>query len=176
MANRAKDITGQRVGKLTAIKFLRKENNRYIWLFRCDCGKEKEVCKQRVLSKLTRSCGCLRGLEPEQASFNAFYTSYVKGALRRNLLFTISKEDFKKMSKQDCHYCGAEPTKERKGTPHLKGYFRSNGIDRKDNNKGYEPHNCVPCCEFCNFAKDTMSYESFIAWIARAYNHVYKSA
>jgi len=57
---RREDVTGQRFTSLVAVRFLRFENKRTIWLFRCDCGKELEVRIDMVKSGNTRSCGCIR--------------------------------------------------------------------------------------------------------------------
>lgn len=59
------DITGKKFGKLTAIKLDHREKNSYsqtvqYWLFKCDCGKEVVLHKQRVMSGNTKSCGCIR--------------------------------------------------------------------------------------------------------------------
>lgn len=56
------DITGQRFGKLVAIKPTRKgSNGGFYWLCKCDCGNEKEVPRQNLTKSKnpTRSCGCL---------------------------------------------------------------------------------------------------------------------
>lgn len=59
---KAKDITGQKFGRLTAIKFCysksRKKATDHYWLFRCDCGKEKILLKSSVTSGHIKSCGC----------------------------------------------------------------------------------------------------------------------
>lgn len=61
MCKGPKDITGQKFGKLTAIKFLPTEGKkRSRWLCRCDCGNEKEVGVYNLTNYLTVSCGCLR--------------------------------------------------------------------------------------------------------------------
>lgn len=54
--SKIKDITGQKFSGLTAIKRISK----YLWLFKCDCGKEKIIQKSSVLNKRTKSCGCKR--------------------------------------------------------------------------------------------------------------------
>lgn len=55
-----KDISGQKFGRLTAIKPVRSEKNLgVIWLCRCDCGGEKEVPVSRLTRGVTKSCGCL---------------------------------------------------------------------------------------------------------------------
>ena len=58
-----KDLTGQRFGYLTVLKFLRRdEQSRAIWLCRCDdnCGKEIEIRGDVLTSKrqLKTHCGC----------------------------------------------------------------------------------------------------------------------
>ena len=58
-----KDITGLRFERLVAIRFVSKKkinkNLRYFWLFRCDCGNEKIIRHDCVISGHTKSCGCL---------------------------------------------------------------------------------------------------------------------
>jgi hypothetical protein len=53
-----KDITGEKFGRLTAIKFSHKNKNKLYWLFKCDCGNEKIVEKSKAISGHTKSCGC----------------------------------------------------------------------------------------------------------------------
>ena len=52
------DITGQKFGKLTAIKKVGIKNNNSVWLCKCDCGCEKEITLSH-LRQGTKSCGCL---------------------------------------------------------------------------------------------------------------------
>ena len=54
------DITGQRFGRLTALKPTKNRNSRgsIMWLCECDCGTIKEVCKADI-NRGTKSCGCL---------------------------------------------------------------------------------------------------------------------
>lgn len=56
-----RDITGQRFGRLIAIR--RAENNAHggaRWLFKCDCGNEAVLLKSQVMAGRTVSCGCKR--------------------------------------------------------------------------------------------------------------------
>lgn len=63
------DITGQRFGRLVAIKLIPKEertwsNKERAWLCKCDCGKETIVRHRNLLGKrVTKSCGCLRKID-----------------------------------------------------------------------------------------------------------------
>lgn len=55
-----KDISGEKFGKLTAIKPVRSEKKRgVIWLCQCDCGGWKEVPASQLIRGTTKSCGCL---------------------------------------------------------------------------------------------------------------------
>ena len=63
------DITGQRFGRLVAIKLIPKEertwsNKERAWLCKCDCGNEV-IVRQRSLrgARVTKSCGCLRKVD-----------------------------------------------------------------------------------------------------------------
>ena len=56
------DITGQKFGRLTAIKYVGKDKyRRLLWLCKCDCGNEKVVAKSVLKCGATKSCGCLIG-------------------------------------------------------------------------------------------------------------------
>ena len=58
--NRFKDLTGIKFTRLIVIKlaYIGKHNHSY-WLCKCECGKEKVINSSCLLTKNTRSCGCL---------------------------------------------------------------------------------------------------------------------
>jgi hypothetical protein len=51
----------EKVNRLTPVRFSRKSscNNNKYWVFKCDCGKEKEIRADNVLSGKIKSCGCV---------------------------------------------------------------------------------------------------------------------
>lgn len=53
-------IAGQKFGRLLAVRYLRSEKKKAVWLFRCDCGAEPELLATFVKRGHTQSCGCLR--------------------------------------------------------------------------------------------------------------------
>ena len=58
--NSAKDITGQRFGRLVAIRRTDKQKNEsVIWECKCDCGNVVEVRSTTLRNGNTKSCGCL---------------------------------------------------------------------------------------------------------------------
>ena len=120
-----RDISGLKFGKLTAIKLIRTEktkyNYRYIWLFKCNCGKEKEINAPSVIHGHISSCGCLmyqydcgnksylwKGCGDISARF---YHSIKGNARHREIEFDLRIEDiwelFLKQNKR-CYFSGEE--------------------------------------------------------------------
>lgn len=59
MGRKQRDLTGMRFGRLTALRRLEeKSGSCYLWLCRCDCGKEIKVPSNALKSGNTQSCGC----------------------------------------------------------------------------------------------------------------------
>ena len=55
-----KDLTGQRFGKLVAIRTTEKrQNTQMVWECLCDCGNTVFVRSSNLTGGVTRSCGCL---------------------------------------------------------------------------------------------------------------------
>ena len=58
---KAKDLTGQKFGKLTALEKLPEcVRNGYLWLCQCDCGNTKVVPSGDLTQGRVKSCGCLK--------------------------------------------------------------------------------------------------------------------
>ena len=60
-AHQFKDLTGQRFGRLTALERLDEKKGKdssYLWLCRCDCGREIKVSVNALLKGHYTSCGC----------------------------------------------------------------------------------------------------------------------
>ena len=56
-----RDISGMRFGKMVAIERYEKQGSRWLWLCKCDCGKEKPSLISHLLNGSTISCGCKKG-------------------------------------------------------------------------------------------------------------------
>lgn len=85
-----------------------------------------------------------------------------QSAKKRKLSFNLTEEQVKSLMIQNCHYCGMQNScLFKQGRLRLK----HNGIDRVDSKIGYEFSNCVPCCTFCNYAKNDNTLEEFNNWI-----------
>lgn len=172
-----KDLSGQRFERLMAVERVGSKNGNALWKCKCDCLNDVVVPGAYLLNGNTKSCGCLtrdvcwfKPLKFGEANFNLMYSRYKQGAVKRNILFNLTKDDFRELIYKNCNYCASAPTSvwNRKI---LNGHIPCNGIDRVDNNKGYSSDNCVPCCSICNQAKSTLTAEEFKEWIKRLVNH-----
>ena len=63
---KARDLAGQRFGKLVAVK--RVEGGSSKWLCHCDCGNEKVVYGTNLVNGATKSCGCNRIIHSDTGS------------------------------------------------------------------------------------------------------------
>lgn len=54
-----KDLTGNRFGRWTVLNLDERPGRLIYWICRCDCGKEKSVYQNSLLSGKSQSCGCL---------------------------------------------------------------------------------------------------------------------
>ena len=72
----AKDLTGQRFGKLTVLSFSGNINNHgeKIYQCKCDCGNQTEVATGKLTNGDTQSCGCL--VSKGEALIKAWLTKY----------------------------------------------------------------------------------------------------
>lgn len=179
----AVDITGERYGRLVAVckthtRHYPSGQSRGVWLFRCDCGNEVEKTAFDVRRADTKSCGCARFGRPAanrmsegEASFNGLLNHYRYSAKRRGYSWGLSRDEFKGLTKQDCFYCGSPPSQKHLTHKSAFGEYIYTGVDRINNDVGYESGNVVPCCSICNRAKATLTTKEFLSWIDRVQCH-----
>lgn len=51
--------SGDRFGKLTLMKYVGHRRRQAFWICACECGQQKEIRLDHLLSGSTRSCGCI---------------------------------------------------------------------------------------------------------------------
>lgn len=166
------NMIGKKFGKLKVIKRVENKGDSVVYLCQCDCGNTKMTDGTSLRRGLSKSCGCGRRLLYGEGSFRALYRYTKYNAQYRNIEWDIDLEFFRWITKQPCHYCGAEPSQVYypKKVKHY-GEYIYNGIDRVDNNLGYIPDNCVPCCGYCNWMKSAAPVEEFRKWVIQVNNH-----
>lgn len=186
MITKEDNLVGKRFNSFICIKFshskeyeYNKNGNKYTtyikyYVFKCDCGVEKTLNRNSVVSGRTGACkfcnrkkNYLFGLTKPKQNYhiNRIYASYKVRANSKKLDFKLSKEEFKEFIFESCYYCKAPPSNKRKAcSVHIKPFIYS-GIDRLNNKVGYVKGNCVPCCHKCNRMKSDLSFDDFLKHI-----------
>jgi hypothetical protein len=181
---------GQKFGRLTTIRYFAKDrpdqNKHAYYECICECGNKTECRLEHLKKGKIKSCGCLsrelaskrnKGKTPASylpdnlSAKRRIFKNYKREALERGLEFPLDFDYFIELVQKNCHYDNTPPTRVVKVSG-SKSRFICNGIDRKDNTKGYTVENSVPCCTKCNFAKSKYNYEDFLKWIADIYNNL----
>lgn len=182
-AHNFEELYKLKFGRIKIVKDLGvvKKNRRVLVI--CDCGGAKETNLHTILNGECKSCGCLNRelssqrikARPEKrnkelSAQKHLFNQYKWGAIDRSRKFEITLDDFIQITTSNCFYCGIEPLQIKKCYGYS-GEYKYNGIDRLNNNLGYELTNCVPCCRMCNIAKNNNDIEDFKNWINRVYNY-----
>ncbi len=190
------NTVGYKRHKLTCIEeVIKVVKNKEVHYCRCqcDCGNIKDIIRQNFVCGQTKSCGCARNLFIRYAQKRScesrklpgmekakkeLWNYYRGNAKRRDYEFTLTEEQFFKLTKENCHYCGIAPFREQKEVRSKVYQFYEvyiyNGLDRVDNSKGYTLDNSVAACTDCNRAKRMMSVTEFKQWLERIYAHFCK--
>lgn len=167
---------GLQSGSLTVVSFSHQDE----WknpFFHCACS-----CGRKTISKIVGNPdrwpkGCLscvnkgntrRRLGLGEAAFNGLLGMYRNNAKAHGRCFGLTPDQFRRLTKQDCHYCGRPPSRVTKSTKGH-GTYTYSGIDRVDNSKGYTPENTVPSCRLCNVVKGSITKEM----VKKIHNHIY---
>lgn len=160
------DLTGQKFGRWTVIKFSHKGKGGFFWECKCDCGNEGTVLSAFLRQGRTKSCGCLRleiqKLPEGDVITKRIRTSYKYYAIKRGFSFQLSLKEVQEVIFKNCFYCNSPPDKlGKRGRKNEVEHILYHGMDRKDNTLGYFKENVVPCCTKCNRMKMDMSEMDF---------------
>lgn len=179
--NKSYDLRGKNFENWKVLnKDPKKSQKGYFWLCECKCGKKKYVFGNDLRKGISKSCGCLFTLPPGESDVRWLFNYYRKTSAKgRGHIWELSLEEFKEITKKNCYYCGSGLTNlrdnrkiKRNGKTYYKnskGTYAYNGIDRKDNSKGYTKKNIVPCCKVCNKMKSKLSDKEFLKQIKKIF-------
>lgn len=145
---KVEDISGQRFGRLTAIRYAGKSKGKQtLWECRCDCRKTVIVHQQNLKSGHTSSCGCYnsevasRALKTHGLSGTRLYTIW------HDMIYRCYNDNHR--SHKDYGGKGIIVCKEWKDDFETfrnwalqNGYKDNLSIDRIDSDKNYCPENC----------------------------------
>lgn len=137
-------MTGEKYGRLTAIKLSHVNKHGAYWLFKCDCGEEKVIHGAPVRRGRTLSCGCLakerftKRITKHGMAKSKTYDIWV-GMKQRCL--NPKSDSYKNYGGKGISICEEWLSFEQ--------FYRDMGeapegmtIERVDNNSGYSKENC----------------------------------
>ena len=127
------------------------------WECCCDCGRVTQVLAASLVRAKhpTRTCGKHYANSFENAHLRRLVARVKKRAKTDSITLTATDQQLAYCAQQPCTYCGT-PAPE-----------KLHGIDRIDNNQGYETSNITSCCWICNRAKGTLPFNQWVKWITR---------
>lgn len=139
------DLTGQRFGRLTVIKYTCERVDRsVVWECRCDCGKLHKATSKNLRSGHTRSCGCLLIESRHTANLIHGHSTTSEYRAWKNMVDRCSNPHHKAY----VNY-GSRGIKVCERWLKMENFLADMGkrpkgltLDRIDNNGDYEPSNC----------------------------------
>jgi hypothetical protein len=141
-----RDITGERFGRLIALRPTKKRLNGHIaWMCLCDCGRKTLISGKKLRIGHTRSCGCWKreGLAATHGATRG-RTKTVEYATWSGMLRRCRNQN-----SADFQYYGARGIKVCKRWLKFENFLADMGlrpdgysIERIDNDGNYEPRNC----------------------------------
>lgn len=146
------DLTGQRFGRWTVLRYAGFHNRQSFWECQCDCGKIKNVRSDHLRKGESKSCGCFR----TEATAKRNALTKTKHGMRGTRLYetwhsmkqrcspSCPKANYDRYYGRGIRVC---PEWEHNFEAFYKwalshGYDDSLSIDRIDNDGNYEPSNC----------------------------------
>lgn len=117
----------------------------------CGATKPVELFSSRTeTGRWCKEC-CAKKIAVWFRTLNGQFVTSRIAAKGRGLVWDISRQDYRLLRSQQCHYCGDNLPE------------TSCGLDRKDAALGYTLTNVVPCCLDCNQAKNAaFTYEEML--------------
>lgn len=121
---------------------------------------QREWARRRRKDPAYRKVLSLKSRKWQKAHpLSSAWTLYQGSAARRGIAFALPRALFDDLISDCCFYCGAHPSP-------------INGIDRVDNEKGYEYGNVVTACRRCNLAKRDVGLGDFAQWATQLSAHL----
>lgn len=117
--------------------------NKYLSKFTTACKK----CTNRKRREKYKTSGEQERIKNKEKKYTVRgrYCRLREDTKKRNIIASITEEQYANLISQPCYYCNNIL-----GTKVVCGV----GLDRINNNIGYELNNVLPCCNFCNTVKN----------------------
>lgn len=174
------DHTGSKYGHLTALHYVRtsEKNCAAMWLYRCDCGNEREIEARVVTAGRIKTCGKCQlkhKLKSESitstikisATLRTLYQRYMKESREKRITWALSIEDFRRFISKNCDLCGSSPSIRPRGSR-----MQYNKLMRTNSTSGYTIDNTNTCCRECHSSYGNIVISEAIPRIVKAYIHL----
>ena len=144
---RYEDISGERFGRLTVIRFDHiNVRHQSCWLCQCDCGNQIVVQASSLHSGNTASCGCYKKDRARETKTTHGLTGtriYRVWQNMQNRCTNEKCEAYHRYGGRDISVCDEWNEFENfRDWANDSGYSVELSLDRIDNDKGYSPENC----------------------------------
>lgn len=162
---------GDIFNRFTILSFAHKNNKRCA-VCECICGTIKSIDLGNLIYNRSKSCGCFKNEQVAKLNFlewydnipMSYFNSLKRGAVQREIEFTITPEDVNlqwiKQNKK-CALTGIELVF---ANLNKKYKLITASVDRINSDMGYLPDNIQIVHKDINKLKNTFSQDSFINW------------
>jgi hypothetical protein len=139
------DYTGNRFSFLTVLRRGEQIDGRQAWVVRCDCGAEKLMKPSSFAYGGTKSCGCKRNeLRAHLRKHGSKHTSeYWAWRSMKQRCLNPNCADYKNYGGRGIKVCDRWLEFQNFLADMGRRPSPRHSLDRLDNNKGYEPGNCL---------------------------------
>ncbi|MGW5267191.1 hypothetical protein ACWEQ4_00935 [Rhodococcus sp. NPDC003994] len=166
--NHRKDITGERIGSLTAVRRVGVKSGHTYWEFRCDCGTVIERTAANVRKNKNQSCAeCQQG--PGSWAWKgvgeipqSYYRTLYHGAQARSLEFTVTIDELWQLFVEQDRRCAMTGWELRFTATYATKGEQTASLDRIDSSIGYVPGNLQWLHRDVNWVKKALPDERFI--------------
>lgn len=148
------DLLGRRFERLIVVAYegTRKRDAKHsdtIWVCKCDCGNEATVTGSLLTMRTTRSCGCLK-IECSIRQGHANAKHQMSGTREHQAWVALKARCLNPSNAGWVNYGGRGISVCQEWLNSFEAFYRDMGprpgpgysIDRRDNERGYEPSNC----------------------------------
>lgn len=138
-----RDLTGQRFGRLVALRPVKGPTGHTMWECRCDCGGSNVVLAANLYRDNTRSCGCL-GAETHKTHGQSSTRLYKVWSSMKHRCSNPNDASYEIYGGRGIAVCdGWQSFEGFRAWASVSGYRQGLTLERVDADGNYEPGNCT---------------------------------